>query len=268
MIALCRSHNPYWRPFRTKTATMPSYLLLIGAALCAGLMNSVAGGGSFLTFPALVFTGVPSIIANATSTVALFPGALASAWAYREDFKGLERIPLKPALAVSIAGGVVGALLLLVTSQKTFDVIIPWLLLAATAVFALGPRMMKRLKRQHWMGTKTLIVFQFLAGIYGGYFGGAVGIIMLAVWSLAGLRDIHAMNGGRTLLGGVMNAAAVVCFVIAGKVWWLQTSMMLVAAVAGGYAGARLAKRANPLWIRSIIILVSIGVTVAFFLRF
>ena len=246
---------------------MSSYLLLIAAALGAGLMNSVAGGGSFLTFPALVFTGVPSIIANATSTVALFPGALASAWAYREDFKGLEKIPLKPALAVSIAGGVVGALLLLVTSQKTFDLIIPWLLLGATASFALGPAIMKRLQRQNWMGPKTLIFFQLIVGIYGGYFGGAVGIIMLAVWTLAGMRDIHAMNGGRTLLGGVMNAAAVVCFIIARKIWWLQTAMMLVAAVTGGYAGARFARRVNPVWVRAIIIAVSITVTAAFFLR-
>ena len=246
---------------------MSSYLLLIAAALGAGLMNSVAGGGSFLTFPALVFTGVPSIIANATSTVALFPGALASAWAYREDFKGLEKIPLKPALAVSIAGGVVGALLLLVTSQKTFDLIIPWLLLGATASFALGPAIMKRLQRQNWMGPKTLIFFQLIVGIYGGYFGGAVGIIMLAVWTLAGMRDIHAMNGGRTLLGGVMNAAAVVCFIIARKIWWLQTAMMLVAAVTGGYAGARFARRVNPGWVRAIIIAVSITVTAAFFLR-
>src|SRR5881394_3312329 len=130
---------------------MASHIVLIAAALVAGLMNSVAGGGSFLTFPALVFTGVPSIIANATSTVALFPGALASAWAYRQDFKGLERIPIRPALAVSIAGGVTGALLLLYTSQKTFDVIIPWLLLGATLASALGPKLMKKLKRQSWM---------------------------------------------------------------------------------------------------------------------
>lgn len=246
---------------------MMNFVLLIAAALGAGLMNSVAGGGSFLTFPALVFTGVPSIIANATSTVALFPGALASAWAYRQEFKGLEKIPLKPALGVSIAGGIVGAVLLLVTSQKTFDLIIPWLLLGATLTFALGPTIMKRLRRQDWMGTRTLIAFQFLVGIYGGYFGGAVGIIMLAVWTLAGMRDIHAMNGGRTLLGGVMNAAAVVIFIIAGKIWWLQTSMMLAAAVIGGYAGARYARRVNPKWIRGIIVVVSIAVTVAFFRR-
>jgi len=244
-----------------------SHLLLVAAGLGAGIMNSVAGGGSFLTFPALVFTGVPSIIANATSTVALFPGALASAWAYRHDFKRLDRIPLKPALLVSIAGGVAGALLLLFTSQKTFDVIIPWLLLAATVVFALGPRVMRKLKRQSWMGPKTLVTLQFFVGIYGGYFGGAVGIIMLALWSLVGMRDIHAMNGGRTLLGGVMNAAAVVCFVIAGKIWWVQTALMLAAAVVGGYAGARFARRVDPAWIRGMIIVVSVAVTAAFFLR-
>jgi uncharacterized membrane protein YfcA len=268
-----------------------SYLLLIGAALGAGLLNSIAGGGSFLTFPALVFTGVPSIIANATSTVALFPGALASAWAYRDDFKALDQIPLKPALAVSVAGGITGALLLLYTSQHTFDVIMPWLLLAATIMFALGPRLTEMLRRQSStrsrnpagrslkarsasppgrslkISPRMLVILQFLIGVYGGYFGGAVGIFMLAVWSVAGMQNIHAMNGGRTLLGGVMNAAAVICFVIAGKVWWLQTSMMLIAAVAGGYIGATVARRTNPTWIRSVIVVISVAVTVAFFLR-
>jgi uncharacterized membrane protein YfcA len=246
---------------------MAAHIVLLFAALGAGLMNSVAGGGSFLTFPALVFSGVPSIVANATSTVALFPGVLASAWAYRRDFKSLDKIPLAPAVIVSIGGGIVGALLLLLTSQKTFDVVIPWLLLAATLTFAFGPKAMRLFKRQAWLGPKTLIAFQFFAGIYGGYFGGAVGIIMLAVWTLAGIRNIHAMNSGRTLLGGVMNAAAVVCFIIAGKIWWVQGSIMLVAAVAGGYVGARVARKVNPAVVRGIIIVVSVIVTAAFFLR-
>jgi len=245
---------------------MGAHVLLIVAGLGAGLLNSVAGGGSFLTFPALVFTGVPSIVANATSTVALFPGALASAWAYRRDFASLDKIPLKPALIVSVAGGIVGALLLLFTSQKTFDIVIPWLLLAASLTFAFGPHVMRKFRRP-WLGPRMLIAFQFLVGIYGGYFGGAVGIIMLAVWSLAGLRDINAMNGGRTLLGGVMNAAAVVCFIIAGKVWWPQTAMMLGGAVAGGYAGARFARRTNPRVIRGFIIAISLLVTAVFFFR-
>ena len=243
-----------------------NYLLLALAGLGAGLMNSVAGGGSFLTFPALVFTGVPSIIANATSTVALFPGVLASAWAYRKEF-GALKIPVVPAVIASIAGGVTGALLLLFTSQKRFDVIIPWLLLGATIAFAIGPRVTRLLGGKSRIDPKALIAFQFLLGIYGGYFGGAVGIIMLAMWSLAGLRDIHAMNAGRTLLGGIMNAAAVVLFAIAGKIWWAQAIVMLIAAVIGGYAGARVARRVNPSRVRAAIIAVSILVTLAFFRR-
>lgn len=246
---------------------MAVYFLWFAAGLAAGLMNSVAGGGSFLTFPALVFTGVPSVIANATSTVALFPGSFASSWAYRQDFARLEKIPLRPAVGVSIAGGVVGALLLLFTSQKAFDAVIPWILLLATIALAAGPSVAEKWKGRRSFGPRMLIFLQFLVGIYGGYFGGAVGIIMLAVWSLAGLRDVHAMNAGKTLLGGVMNAAAVVCFVIAGKVWWLQTSVILVAAVVGGYAGASFAKRVNPKLIRTVVIAISIAVTIAFFFK-
>lgn len=246
---------------------MSSYLLLIGAALAAGLMNSIAGGGSFLTFPALVFTGVPSVIANASSTVALFPGVFASAWAYRKDFKTPEGMSFRAALVASILGGITGALLLLYTSERSFDVIIPWLLLIATLTFAFGRQAAAILKRRSGISPNTLIVVQFLAAVYGGYFGGAVGIILLAAWSLAGLNDIHALNANRTLLGGVMNAAAVVCFIIAGKIWWIQTAMMLVAAVIGGYVGARVARRLNPSVVRATVTIISVTVTIAFFLR-
>src|ERR1700746_2188871 len=190
-----------------RTMNAVTYFLLIAAGITAGLINSVAGGGSFITFPTLVFTGVPSVVANATSTVALFPGVFASAWAYRNDFERLEKVPLKPAIVVSIAGGIAGALLLLFTAQRTFDAVIPWILLMATIALAAGPKISQKLNSRVRIGTRTLILLQFLCAIYGGYFGGAVGIIMLAVWSMAGLRDVHAMNAGRTLLGGVMNAA-------------------------------------------------------------
>ena len=246
---------------------MAAYLLLAAVGLAAGLINSVAGGGSFLTFPTLVFLGVPSVVANATSTVALFPGVFASAWAYRNDFQRLEKIALKPAVIVSIAGGIAGALLLLFTSQRTFDSVIPWILLMATAALAFGPKISQALNQRFQVGPGTLIFLQFLCAIYGGYFGGAVGIIMLAVWSMAGLRDVHAMNAGRTLLGGVMNAAAVICFVIAGKIWWIQSTILLIAAVGGGYAGARLARRVNPAIIRIVVITISACVTIAFFAR-
>ena len=251
----------------THDSNLTPYLLLLGVGAGAGLINSVAGGGSFLTFPALVFLGVPSVIANATSTVALFPGVFASAWAYREDFQRLEKIALKPAVIVSIGGGLAGALLLLFTAQGTFDAVLPWILLMATAALAFGPKVSRILNNRFRLSSGTLIAFQFLVAIYGGYFGGAVGFIMLAVWSMAGVRDVHAMNAGRTLLGGVMNAAAVVCFVIAGKVWWMQSAVLLVSAIAGGYAGARLARRVNPAFIRILIIAIGMAVTIAFFVR-
>jgi len=244
-----------------------SLLLLMAAAFGAGIMNAVAGGGSFLTFPALVFTGVPSIVANASSTVALFPGSFASAWAYRDDFTRFEGVPFPALLAASLAGGLSGALLLLFTPQKAFDAVIPWLLAVATLAFAFGPQLAPRLRRIYRIGPKTVLAGQFLVAIYGGYFGGAVGILQLALYSLFGLTEIRSMNALKTLLTGCMNAVAVVCFVIAAKVWWLQTAVMLVAAVAGGYFGARYARKMNPRLVRIIIVAICVAMTVIFFLR-
>jgi len=246
---------------------MASYLLIIFAALGAGLINSVAGGGSFLTFPALVFTGVPSIIANASSSLALIPASAASAWTYREDFHKSEGLPIKAMLLVSIAGGIGGALLLLYTPQKSFDALIPWLMLASTLLFTFGPRLSPILNRAFRIGPATVIVVQFIVAFYGGYFGGAVGIVMLATWSLFGLTDIHAMNANKTVLVLTMNVVAVVLFIGARKIWWPQTLAMLFAAVIGGYVGARSAKKVNPRYVRAAITVVSVSMTVAFFLR-
>jgi len=246
---------------------MGAYLLLACAAFAAGVINSVAGGGSFLTFPALVFTGVPSVIANASNTLALFPGLFASAWAYRDDFKKSEGFPFRPMLIVSLAGGIMGALLLLFTPQRTFDAVIPWLMLGATLLFTFGPRASPILQRMFHIGPITLICIQVPVAIYGGYFGAAIGILMLAVWSLFGLKDIHVMNANKTLLGGSINAVAVVLFVIARKIWWPQTLVMLVAGVIGSYAGARTAKAVNPRYVRNAITVISLAITIAFFLR-
>jgi uncharacterized membrane protein YfcA len=244
-----------------------SAILLVAAAFCAGAMNAVAGGGSFLTFPALVFSGVPSIIANASSTVALFPGSFASAWAYRHDFRNFERVSFRAMMAVSLIGGVAGALLLLFTPQRSFDAIIPWLLLAATLVFAFAPRITPILRRHVRIGPRTLVVTQLFVSVYGGYFGGAVGIIQLSVWALYGLTDLKAMNATKTLLSGSMNAVAVVCFVIAGKVWWPQTLVMLAGAVAGGWLGAHAARRVDQRYVRYAIIVISTIMTIVFFAR-
>ena len=229
---------------------MTAYLLLISSAFAAGIINAVAGGGSFLTFPALVFTGVPSIIANASSTLALLPGTLASAWAYRDDFQRTENFPRLPMLIVSLAGGIAGALLLLFTPEKTFDSVIPWLMLAAALLFAFGPRISPMLKRVIHIGAATVVLIQFVVAVYGGYFGGAIGIVMLATWSVFGLSDIHVMNANKTVLAAAMNAVAVVLFILAHKIWWPQSLAMLVAAVLGGYIGAITANG----WTRNICV--------------
>jgi uncharacterized membrane protein YfcA len=244
-----------------------SFALLFAAAFLAGSINAVAGGGSFLTFPVLVFTGVPPIIANASSTVALFPGSLASAWAYRRDFTPFAGVGLRAMLAVSVVGGAAGALLLLWTPARTFDQIVPWLLLGATLLFAFGPRLTPLLRRVFPVGPASLLTLQFAIAIYGGYFGGAIGILMLALYGVFGLNDLNAMNAAKTLLAGVMNAAAVVCFVVAGTIWWPQTLVMLIAAVIGGYAGARVARRIDPKWLRAGVTMFGLAMSAAFFLR-
>ncbi len=246
---------------------MGSYLLLIIAALAAGLINSVAGGGMFFTFPALVFTGVPSIIANASSTVAIIPGVLASAWAYRADLNKGEGMPFVPLLIASVAGGVLGALILLFTPQRTFDSVIPWLMLAATLLFTFGPRIAPRLRRAFPMSSATVVAIQFFIAVYGGYFGGAIGILMLATWTIYGITSIHVMNANRTVLGVATNMIAIVLFIIARKIWWPQTLVMLVGTSLGGYVGARYARRVNPRYLRAIVTVVSSGITIAFFLR-
>jgi uncharacterized membrane protein YfcA len=249
------------------TRNSMDFALLFIAAFLAGSLNAVAGGGSFLTFPALVFTGVPPIIANASSTVAVFPGSFASAWAYRRDFVPFERVGLWPMLAVSLIGGIAGALLLLWTPARTFDQLIPWLLLGATLLFGFGRRLTQQLAKLFRIGPVSLLAIQFLIAISGGYFGGAIGILMLALYGLFGLEDLNAMNAGKTLLAGTMNAAAVLCFILAGKIWWPQTLVMLVAAVIGGYAGARIARKLDPTGLRIGVTVIGLAMSAAFFLR-
>ena len=246
---------------------MSSYLLLMLAGFIAGAMNSAAGGGSFVSFPALVFTGVPSVDANATSTVALFPGAVSGSWAYRNDFQSFEGISVRALLPVSVIGGFAGALLLLFTPVRTFDFIVPWLLLTGTLAFAFGPKAAAMLRRSVHIGPSVLYAAQFLLGVYGGYFGGAVGLMTLAVWSLFGATDIRAMNAAKTLLVGSMNSVAVIAFIVAGKVFWTEAILMAIAATVGGYAGARIARSVDRNRIRLFINGVNVTMTVLFFIR-
>jgi uncharacterized membrane protein YfcA len=254
-------------PRRVQAAPMEAHLILFAAGLLAGAMNAAAGGGSFVTIPAMVFVGLPSVVANTSSTVALLPGTLASAWAWRRDFKSFEGIPLRALVLISLGGGLVGAVLLLVTPQRAFDDILPWLLLAGTLAFAFGRRIGEALRRRVRIGPGVLLGAQVLLSVYAGYFGGGVGIMMMAVWSLLGEVDIKAMSAGRTLLVSAANAVAVLCFALAGPVRWPETLVMLVAAVIGGYFGAALARRMPAPWLRGFVVAYSTAMTVAFFWR-
>ena len=246
---------------------MEHTLLLTTAGFIAGVMNAIAGGGSFITLPALIAAGVPSVAANASSTVALFPGSLASALGYRAEFHPFEGVRVGVLLAVSLLGGILGALLLLATSSTAFDAVLPWLMLVATLAFAFGRPAGAALRRAVRIGPGALLAAQFLIAIYGGYFGGAVGIMMMAAWSVFGIDDLRAMNAAKTLLVGATNSVAVVCFIAAGEVHWTQTLAMLAGAVAGGYAGARVGRRLDPARTRIGISLLNVAITGAFFWR-
>ncbi len=244
-----------------------SYLLLAAVAFIAGCMNAVAGGGTFITFPTMMFTGIPAVVANASNSVALFPASLASAWAYRQDFARFEGISMKALAVVSSLGGLVGAALLIYTPERTFSSMVPWLLLIATTIFAFGPKLAPKLRKYVQITPGALLTIQFFISIYGGYFGGAMGIVMLAFFTLFGMSDLNAMNAMKALLAGLINAIAVVLFVVAGKIAWPQTIVMLIAAVIGGYYGARVARNINPLFIRRAIIVISVIVTIVFFAK-
>lgn len=241
-------------------------LLLIVSAFFAGALNAVAGGGSFLTFPALILAGVPPLNANATSTVAVAPGALASAYGYRRELGKIKEVHLPSFLAVSLVGGLIGALALLWTPERTFEAIVPWLLLFATVLFAFGPKVSAWIRRTVTVGYTSVLVTQFFIAVYGGYFGGGIGILILATLGVFGLTDLHAMNGLKTLVSGCLNAVAVVAFVFGGAVYWTEALIMLVAAVAGGYAGAAIARRIPPPILRKFVIGVGVTMTAYFFL--
>jgi uncharacterized membrane protein YfcA len=247
---------------------MTTLPLLALAGLFAGGMNAIAGGGSFVTFPAMVFAGLPPVIANASSTVALFPGTMASSFAYRRELHGIGGFRLAVLAPISIAGGLAGAMLLLATPAHLFDVVIPWLLLLATLTFAFGARAGLALRRVIRVGSGTLPVMQFVISIYGGYFGGAVGLMMMAAWSLLTANaDFKSMAPARVLLTSAANGAAVLWFIAAGAVRWPETLAMLGASVIGGYLGARLTRVLPQQTVRRFVVAMTAFVTLVFFVR-
>lgn len=246
---------------------------LFAAALGAGVLNSVAGGGQFLTFPMLIFTGVPAIQANATSSVAVWPGTVASTVGYRRELRQQRQLFVPMAIA-SLLGGVFGAVVLLKTPQSTFKQLVPWLLLAATLLLIFGGPVVQRIRRRLGHGTEIrpsslagVTVVQFLLGIYGGYFGGGMGFVMLAAMAFIGLDNMHIMNALKTALASCINGVAVATFVLAGAVAWPEASVMLVGAIIGGYGGAHIARQLDPKKVRSFTIAVACAMTLYFFVR-
>lgn len=241
------------------------------AALVGGTLNAVAGGGSFIAFPALLFTGVPAVPANATNTVALWCGLTFSGGAFRQHLK-VPRNILLALVIVSVAGGIVGALLLLRTPGDTFLKVLPWLMLFAVLLFIFGPRLTRKKEASVTRApTSNAILaasfFQLLVAIYGGYFGGGMGFVILAMLSAFGMADIHEMNAFKIVLSSATNGIAVIIFVIKHAVYWPQALVMICGAAIGGYFGAHYSLRLPRAWIRWCVIAIGAGMTGYFFAR-
>jgi uncharacterized membrane protein YfcA len=249
-------------------------ILLFFAAAIAGTLNAVAGGGSFVSFPALLFTRVPAVAANATNTVALWPGLAASTVAYLKRLSAPMRV-LLPLLLTSVVGGWAGALLLLRTPQHTFLHLVPWLLLGGTLLFAFGNKIravagrgavVDDLRQISWQAITVTSILELLLAVYGGYFGAGIGFVTLGMLAALGMRDILAMGAIRTLLAAAINAAAVVTFIWAGAVLWPQCVVMIAGALVGGWFGAHFAQKADPRTMRYLVIGVGLSMSVYFFL--
>jgi uncharacterized membrane protein YfcA len=259
----------------TPPLTWHSAVALGLTAVIAGAINSVAGGGSFLTFPALMFCGVTPIRANATNTLALWFGSLASVGAYRGQLGG-QRRALTVLLVTSLVGGLIGAELLLKTPDATFKLLLPWLLLTATLIFIFGRHLTVALRRvvhldinrpQHAGPFVAGVILQLIIAVYGGFFGGGIGILMLALLTLLGYEEIHIMNGLKTVLASTINGVAVIAFVLAQIIDWPQALVMIVGSILGGYGGAVIAQRVSSEMIRYVVMAVGIGMTIYFFVR-
>jgi uncharacterized membrane protein YfcA len=249
------------------------YLLIFGAALLAGGLNGIAGGGSFILFPVLIFVGIPPIIANATNSIALLPGTLASAGAYRHEFDQ-DRRSLISVCILGVIGGLVGAVLLLKTSSATFMQVLPYLLLTATLAFSFSRKLTQfvdhhqsRFNQIKGLKTGLITLLQLIVSIYGGFFGGGMGILFLATFALMGMTNIHRMNAHKVLLTSCINAVIVIPFLYAGVILWQEAAIAAIAATIGGYISADYAQKLDPMVIRRFVIAIGWGMTLYFFLR-
>lgn len=246
----------------------PAGLLLAAlAGVIGGAMNALAGGGTFATLPALIALGLPGNIANATSNVALLPGAAASAWSFRDELHPVAGIAVALLAAITFAGGLAGSVLLVLTPTETFDVIVPWLLLFAFTVMLFGKRAADWLHARVTIGRRTLLGTQSLLGMYGGYFGGGVGLITTAVYGLLANIQPRELFAIRTAMLAVANLAAAIVFVSFAMVRWWACLPMLAGSIVGGWIGAHVGKRLSARAVRIWTLLVTGGTTLAFFVR-
>lgn len=255
--------------------TFSQLVLLFFVAILAGTINSVAGGGSFFTVPTMMFSGILPVQANTTSTLGLWTGTAASMGAYRRELAhvGIKIIVLL--VGTSLIGGILGAFLLLNTPQKTFVTLLPYLLLTSILLFTFSGPITKKLHARN-IGEQTQIsvlamigvaIAQFIISIYGGYFGGGAGMLMLATLALMGMENIHSMNALKALLGTSINGAAVITFIIANAVVWPQAISLIIGAIIGGYSGAYFARKIEQKWIRYFVMVVGFAMTIYFFVR-
>lgn len=255
------------------------WTLIAAAAFAAGMINSVAGGGTLVSFPALVWLGRDAIVANATNAVALWPGSLAGMIGFRREIEGSRKWMLILGLP-SIVGGLVGAILLLLTPSRVFALLVPYLILFATLLFAFGDPISKKLRamfsnsdkaddtddagRAWWTGA---VIFQFFVAVYGGYFGAGIGILMLAALGLLGLKDIHQMNGLKNFFAFIINGIASVYFIWSGKVTWTDAMIMALGATAGGFGGAGIARRMGRPFVRRVVIAIGFAMAISLLFR-
>ena len=252
---------------------MNGLVWVTATAFAAGVINAVAGGGTFLTFPALTYFGqLSQQLANMTSTVGLWPGSASSVVAAWKDFPSIARSILIPFSIISLVGGWIGAEILIKTSPQSFELVIPWLLAFATVVFAFSKPIARWAGRGHGQRTPgwTLLVaaIQLVIAIYGGYFGAGIGVLMLAGLSFAGLESIHQMNALKVLLATLINAVAAVVFILIGqKVSWPIALAMAIASTVGGFIGMAAARKVQPDSLRAVILVIGVGLTIVYFAR-
>lgn len=242
-----------------------TWALTGAAALGAGVLNAIAGGGSFLTFPALVFAGVSPLAANATSAMAVSPGYLGSTLGFRQELRDLPSSLLRQEMVTAALGGLLGAGLLLVTPERLFSGIVPWLLLVATALFAIGPRLSTLGKRQGHprMRLPGLLV----VAIYGGYFNGGLGILLMALYTISGESRLSTVNALKNLNSLVLSLLSVVAFAASGAIVWTQALWMMGWAILGGWLGAYWAQRLPLVWVRRLVVAAGLVMSGVFFSR-